>query len=588
MKTWPALVSLIAVSVVSLPALAQIKQPNGSTIPNPPGCSGGQPTGLASVFSCQCVDPGVCNIGAACPGGSTSCDDGQNSTCETTMWHSPNDNACIPSNISGLDPVADAMITPETYQPTCPLTFKVLSRGTAIFKDIFGWYNVTGNKPEQSDLHGMLACDAQPGSEVMLDIQNQPEYLGGEIGFFLGTPEGAEPGKCANGDCCATLDRIAKGEGKVYYSQRGFNPDFAGAQSYIHLLIYDSQITPHKFYFAWEDIFGGGSGDFTDMVTSVMGVECAGGGLDCELTEQKGMCSKGVTQCVGGVVQCTQVIQGEAEKCDGVDNDCDGAIDNNALCPEGELCHNGRCVGNCSGGEFPCQKAYTVCDHATGLCVPADCVAKSCPAGQVCRGGECVAPCEGVVCPYGQLCMNDECIDLCEGVSCAAPKTCRSGICFEGCGQCNGAACGDGLQCDTASGQCLDPSCAQSCTGSTHCVAGECKDNCEGAKCPGGAACVAGRCESTEVGSDAGIPDAVVFQEAGQAGSGGANPGVDAAADSAADGGPRGTQMSDSMTSNPGCGCRTVPSSSARGWLALLLGIGAWAGRRRSRASVQE
>jgi hypothetical protein len=576
MKTWPAVVSSVAVCLISLGAFAEIKQPNGTTIPNQPGCSGGQPTGLAAVFACQCEEAGVCNIGAACPGGSTSCEDGKNGTCETTMWHSPNDNTCIPSNLSGLDPVADAMITPETYQPTCPLTFKVVSRGTAIFQDIFGWYNVTGSKPEVSDLHVMLSCGDAVGKEAILDIQNHPEYKGGEVGFFLGTPEG-EPGKCAGGDCCATLDRIQSGQGRVYYSQRDFNPDFNGAQSYIHLLIFDSKITPHKFYFAWEDIYGGGSGDFTDMVTSVMGLECPGGGVDCEVPGLQGICKKGVTQCIGGNVICTQALQSAPEKCDGVDNDCNDLIDDNAVCPENKLCHNGRCVGNCAVGEFPCQEAYTVCDTSRGLCVPADCLGKTCPSDQVCRAGQCSAPCEGVVCPYGQLCLNDECLDLCEGVACEAPKTCRSGICFEGCGQCNGAACFEGLVCNTATGQCVDPSCQPECGAGTHCESGTCKDNCEGAQCPGGRACVAGHCEPLQELPDAG-PDGFVMQEAGQGGSGGAAM-PDGSAGQAGDAGPK---LFDATPADSGCGCRTAGTGQT-GWLALLLGLSAASWRRTRR-----
>ena len=30
---------------------------------------------------------------------------------------------------------------PETFHPTCALTYEVLSRGTASFQNAFGWYN---------------------------------------------------------------------------------------------------------------------------------------------------------------------------------------------------------------------------------------------------------------------------------------------------------------------------------------------------------------------------------------------------------------------------------------------------------------
>src|SRR5581483_11633048 len=185
-------------------AHAGLKQPSGLSIPTPPGCSGGQPTGLAATFACQCTSGSGCNIGAPCPSQST-CDNGQHGTCESTLWHSFNDNTCIPSNLSGLDPIADAAITPDTFHPTCGLTFTVVTRGTARFENIFGWYNVTGQKPPAADLHVTLDCHAAAGARVVLDVRAKPEYLGGDIGFFLISPEShTQSGQCAGGDCCAT------------------------------------------------------------------------------------------------------------------------------------------------------------------------------------------------------------------------------------------------------------------------------------------------------------------------------------------------------------------------------------------------
>src|SRR5579883_1111612 len=131
---------------LAAPEAAALQQPNGVTIPSPPGCNGGQPTGLLSIFACECTQANVCNIGGVCPS-QNSCPNGQNSTCESTMWHSFNDNTCIPSNHSGIDPVADATLAAQTFHPTCALTFTVVSRGHAMFHNVFGWYNVTGHAP---------------------------------------------------------------------------------------------------------------------------------------------------------------------------------------------------------------------------------------------------------------------------------------------------------------------------------------------------------------------------------------------------------------------------------------------------------
>ncbi len=216
----PSLASLCLVAALAVPSVSvALTQPNGAQIPSPMGCNSGQPTGLPAIFACQCTTPGVCNIGAACPGGATTCDDGKKSTCETTLWHAPNDNSCIPSLSSGLDAVAEAKITPETFHPTCALTFTVVSRGNARFHSAFGWYNVpkSGGPPAASDLHVMLDCNAAEGKSVVLDVRSDPAYSGGDIGFFLVTPEDhAAAGQCAGGDCCATVARAAGGAGYLY------------------------------------------------------------------------------------------------------------------------------------------------------------------------------------------------------------------------------------------------------------------------------------------------------------------------------------------------------------------------------------
>jgi MYXO-CTERM domain-containing protein len=424
------------------------------------------------------------------------------------MWHVFNDNTCIPSKHSGLDPVAEASTTPETFRPTCALTFTVVTRGTAQFHDVFGWYNVTGAKPDSSDLHPMLGCTDGAGKASVLDLSKEPAYKGGEIGFFLLTPESHTGDKhCAGGDCCPSLTRLAGGEGYVFYSERKYNPDLSGstATSFIHLLTYDSHITKTKFYFAWEDIFGGSNNDFTDLVASVEGVQCSGGGVSCD-TGKKGRCAHGVTECAAGVVSCASLLDPRAEACDGVDDDCNGAVDDGAKCPTpGDLCRDGRCVPPCGKGEFKCGPG-TTCDDASGLCVDPKCVGKSCPDGQICRGGTCGAPCSDVACPHGQVCIDDACIDPCASTKCAAGQVCRSGVCFDGCTSCSGVSCADGTKCDGATSDCVDPSCATPCGPGTFCKSGTCVDACEGAKCPSGQTCEKGQCVGPGA-IDPGSPD---------------------------------------------------------------------------------
>ncbi len=372
----------VAVTLVLFPVDAgALTQPSGAAIPSPMGCSGGNPTGLAATFACVCDTPGICNIGAPCPAPGM-CDDGVHAACETTLYHSFNDNTCIPSHLAGLDPYSEAAIMPETFSPSCPLTFRLITRGTAIFHDVFGWYNVTGARPAASDLHPMLGCDAVPGASAILDIGSDPAYLGGEIGFFIATPEShASAGTCAGGDCCASVARTVMGQGWLYFSQRAWNDDDTGPSAFIHMVDFDSHLHAEKFFFAWEDIFGGSNDDFTDLVTSVEGIECAGGGQACD-TGQLGACAYGVSRCEDGALGCVQLYGAGAETCNGADDDGDGAIDDGATCADpNDICHDGRCVPHCAlTSEFVCPPS-SACDAASGLCVDPACVGVACPAG---------------------------------------------------------------------------------------------------------------------------------------------------------------------------------------------------------------
>ena len=559
MRLWGVLVG-VAVSLVAAPEIGwALTQPNGDPIPTEPGCNGGDPTGLAAAFACVCDQPNVCNIGAVCPD-QNSCDDGQNATCETTLWHSFNDNTCIPSNTSGLDVYAEAALMPETFKPTCPQTFSLISRGTALFGDAFGWYNATGSKPDASDLHVMLDCSTTAGAEVVLDLQSEPAYLGGDIGFFIITPEShSAAGSCEGGDCCASVSRLQSGVGYAFYSEREYNPDYAGSDSLIHLLTYQSHVWDNKFYFAWEDIHGASNNDFTDVVTGVSGLHCSGGGQPCD-TGGQGVCGRGISLCQQGALICANVFEATTEECNGIDDDCDGEVDDDASCPdEGYICHQGSCVPPCSSKEFPCG-GTTVCDPETDLCVDPGCLDASCEGGQVCRQGDCVAPCDGVVCPHGQECVGDRCIDLCAGVSCAGDEACVDGQCLAGCDQCGGITCELPLTCADG-GACSDPSCPGGCAEGTHCEAGTCVDDCSGALCPGGQSCVNGSCVDGSGGNGTGgssLPDP-------EGGGGGALPLAD-----------------DGAGSSSGCSCAAGSRSGAAVWLLLLL-PGAAASRRRWR-----
>jgi hypothetical protein len=559
-------------SAVSLPAAA-LTQPNGSAIPAAMGCSDNEPTGLLPTFACICTQPGICNIGAPCPS-ATSCDDGQHGMCESTMWHSFNDNTCIPSNESGIDPWTDAAVVPETFHPTCALTYTIESRGTAEFQNAFGWYNAGTTVPDPTDLHVMLDCSAAAGTSAVLNLEQEPDWKGGDVGFFLVTPEDhTAGGTCAGGDCCATVARFQSGQGYVYYSQREYNPDGMGANPYIHLLEFESLLFQQTSYFGWEDTYDTTSSDFTDLVASVSGIQCSGAGVSCT-TGKQGVCSFGVTTCSQGTVSCQELVQPSPETCNGVDDDCNGQVDDGATCPvAGNVCVNGKCVQPCGNLEAGCPLG-TQCDSTSGLCVDPKCVGVACPSGEVCTAGQCGTPCTGVVCPHGQTCLGNECVDLCSGVTCASGETCVDGVCLPGCGTCGGVSCAAPLACDAVSGGCADLSCAGGCSGDTYCSSGQCVDACQGATCPAGQACQGGQCVAVGPGgaTDGGLAPF------GDGGVGGGGEGADGGASSGA--------APFQFGSSGGCACNAGGGDG--GALALLLGALAIAtGARRRRVCAR-
>jgi hypothetical protein len=92
-----------------------------------------------------------------------------------------------------------------------------------------------------------------------------------------------------------------------------------------------------------------------------------GGGASCTVPGQQGLCSHGVTICTPTGPACQQTVQPAAETCDGLDNDCDGQTD------------EGLGVLSCGLGQ--CAMTVPACVAGTpGVCVPGQ------PATEVCDG----------------------------------------------------------------------------------------------------------------------------------------------------------------------------------------------------------
>jgi MYXO-CTERM domain-containing protein len=443
----------------------------------------------------------------------------------------------------------DAASTPATFSPLCDFRATLVLRETGSSLGV-GWYNaapIGTTPPTPGEIHLIVPAGSPVGTVITgADIRSNPAYAGGDVGFALVGWQ-------------------------THFTEAHLNPVCTGCASpgpWVMAVIYRSQTIPNAYYVAFEDgPVGAGpgefnnDGDYNDYVYLFEGLVCRGGGQMCD-TGMAGICGQGLTECNAGGVSCRAVVSPTDERCNGLDDNCDGTVDEGDLCPAGQICDRGTCVAHCvEDGCFDGQ----VCT-SNGTCVETACATVTCPAGQVCREGSCRGACDGIVCPGVQVCRAGRCVDPCDGIVCGPEQVCRGGVCWRRCGC---SPCDTGLACDPTSGQCVEPGCVDaSCSADTVCRAGRCVDPCEGAVCPSGQRCEAGQCRDVPpTERDAGVNDGGSDGDAGFDGSVGDG--------AMGDGG-------DSTGTRSGCGCST-PGGTERsfGWAWALGAVLALVRRRR-------
>jgi len=137
-----------------------------------------------------------------------------------------------------------------------------------------------------------------------------------------------------------------------------------------------------------------------------------------------GVCMNTVSACVNGQELSCSPGMPSAEICDGLDNDCDGMVDEalncNAVCGDGVVAGGETCDDQNQTNGDGCSASCTVepgyfCTGSPSTCVVATCsdgIQNGAETGVDCGGGSC-APCAN-------------------GQGCNAASDCASGVCMGG------------------------------------------------------------------------------------------------------------------------------------------------------------
>ncbi len=252
-----------------------------------------------------------------------------------------------------------------------------------------------------------------------------------------------------------------------------------------------------------------------------------GTGLTCAITDPGAtptaeVCNGLDDNCNGAIdegISCTPgcTPTSPTDLCNGLDDDCDGAFEeddpvvgtpcgmsNMSPCMLGEnVCVGGTivCVGavdpmaeQCNGIDDNCDgvpddqaqcPVMTSCIEG-GCRLPCEPDEFPCPAGFRCEmtaEGDFCVPSACATCAPNEICQNDMCVDPCEDVTCGAMETCRFGVCVD----CDVLGCPSNQIC--LQSQCVPDPCA-----GVDCTTG-CTDP-EGCSCNDGA-CVP-NCDDTQ------------------------------------------------------------------------------------------
>lgn len=246
--------------------------------------------------------------------------------------------------------------------------------------------------------------------------------------------------------------------------------------------------------------------------TGELGCTTDGAGLQCTITNPGAapldeVCNGLDDNCNGAIdegLSCTPgcVPTSTIDLCNGLDDDCDGAFDeddpavgqpcglsNQPPCQFGtNACIGGaiQCVGAVDPGDEVCNGLDDNCDGMPDVdapcpdptsCIEGGCRLRCIPGEFPCTAGfRCLQTPDGdfcvpsacASCAPNELCVNEACVDPCEDVQCGPNEECRFGTCVD----CNTFGCPSGELCvasECVPDPCLGVDCAAGCTNELGC-----------------------------------------------------------------------------------------------------------------------
>jgi hypothetical protein len=337
---------------------------------------------------------------------------------------------------------------------------------------------------------GMFDCDGQSFNGCEVDTQTDPQNCGG-CGMVCPQPPNTVV-TCTNGACsffCST------GFGDCDNDMNNGCETFLSSNSNCGAC---GVICPNGFTCQNgtcvqnctdndQDGFTTCNGDCNDSNAAIKPSAqeiCNGVDDDCDgqideglgtITCGTGACQVTISACANGQPQMCVPGNSSPEVCDGIDNDCDGMVDEGGVCAATctDGIQNGQETGVDCGGPI-CQP----CGGGQGCLNNGDCA-----PGFVCQSGICVATCPpaGTPCDDGNSCTTNDLTDGACGCT-GTPIVCNDGnpCTFDQCvnGTCVFSTSPNGTSCPT--GICQNGICVQNCTdndldGFTTCN-GDCND----------------------------------------------------------------------------------------------------------------